>query len=368
MADNTTLNVGSGGDVIATDDIGGVKYQWVKAAFGVDGAVVPVSTIDPLPVTGSVANTLAAGSLQSAAIAAVNDALTIATNGAPAVAVQTVAGGTLSGTVLIEGSVDGGTTYGTMMSISGSAIATTAGTQLSTNANPSWVNAVGMSHVRFRCSAYTSGTSTIVARTSNAAALVHILNGALGSISTISGGVVPGTAATNLGKAEDAVHTSGDTGVAIWGVRSDAATTLTSADGDYSPIAVNPVGAVAAQVKPTGSVAWAFTQHRLASAAAGVNATNVKSGGGNLYGIYAVNVAAAVRYLKFYNKATAPTVGTDAPVWTILLPATSNTFIILQDAPRAFATGIGYGLTVGAPDGDTAGLTAGDVIMTLDYF
>jgi hypothetical protein len=30
MADNTTLNTGSGGDVIATDDIAGVKYQRVK--------------------------------------------------------------------------------------------------------------------------------------------------------------------------------------------------------------------------------------------------------------------------------------------------------------------------------------------------
>lgn len=34
MADNTELNLGSGGDVIATDDIGGVKYQIVKMTYG----------------------------------------------------------------------------------------------------------------------------------------------------------------------------------------------------------------------------------------------------------------------------------------------------------------------------------------------
>lgn len=34
MADNTTLNLGSGGDVIATDDIVGVKYQRVKLVDG----------------------------------------------------------------------------------------------------------------------------------------------------------------------------------------------------------------------------------------------------------------------------------------------------------------------------------------------
>lgn len=40
MADNTTLNTGSGGDVIATDDIAGVKYQRVKLSLGADGAAV----------------------------------------------------------------------------------------------------------------------------------------------------------------------------------------------------------------------------------------------------------------------------------------------------------------------------------------
>ena len=34
MSDNTTLNTGSGGDVIATDDIGGVKHQLVKTEWG----------------------------------------------------------------------------------------------------------------------------------------------------------------------------------------------------------------------------------------------------------------------------------------------------------------------------------------------
>lgn len=37
MADNTTLNTGTGGDVIASDDIGGVKYQRIKLIHGADG-------------------------------------------------------------------------------------------------------------------------------------------------------------------------------------------------------------------------------------------------------------------------------------------------------------------------------------------
>ena len=51
MADNTTLNVGTLGDVIATDDVGpGVKHQLVKVEFGADGAATMVEASAPLPV------------------------------------------------------------------------------------------------------------------------------------------------------------------------------------------------------------------------------------------------------------------------------------------------------------------------------
>ena len=44
MADNTTLNTGTGGDVIATDDIGGVKHQLVKVEWGAADAATQVTT------------------------------------------------------------------------------------------------------------------------------------------------------------------------------------------------------------------------------------------------------------------------------------------------------------------------------------
>lgn len=55
MADNTTLNTGTGGDVIATDDIGGVKYQRIKLVIGADNTNDgDVASGNPLPVTGSI--------------------------------------------------------------------------------------------------------------------------------------------------------------------------------------------------------------------------------------------------------------------------------------------------------------------------
>lgn len=54
MADNTTLDSGSGGDVIATDDIGGVKYPRGKIVIGADGVNDgDVSASNPLPVKGT---------------------------------------------------------------------------------------------------------------------------------------------------------------------------------------------------------------------------------------------------------------------------------------------------------------------------
>jgi hypothetical protein len=51
MADNTTLNAGSGGDVCASDDISGVKYQRIKLIHGADGTNDgDVSTTNPLPI------------------------------------------------------------------------------------------------------------------------------------------------------------------------------------------------------------------------------------------------------------------------------------------------------------------------------
>lgn len=50
MSDNLTLNVGTGGATLATDDIGGTHYQIVKVSFGALDTATPVSAANPLPV------------------------------------------------------------------------------------------------------------------------------------------------------------------------------------------------------------------------------------------------------------------------------------------------------------------------------
>jgi len=56
--------------------------------------------------------------------------------------------------------------------------------------------------------------------------------------------IVPGTGATNLGKEEDAAHSSGDTGVMALAVRNDVLEALGGSDGDYASLQVTKTGAL----------------------------------------------------------------------------------------------------------------------------
>lgn len=56
--------------------------------------------------------------------------------------------------------------------------------------------------------------------------------------------IIPGTGATNLGKAEDNPHTTGDVGVMALGVRNDTGAVLAGNDGDYIPFTTDATGAL----------------------------------------------------------------------------------------------------------------------------
>ena len=113
----------------------------------------------------------------------------------------------------------------------------------------------------------------------------------------------------------------------------------------------------------TGST---LTKHRLIAAAT-TNATSVKATAGQLYVVHAYNVSAAVKYLKLYNKASAPTVGTDTPVETHAIAAGAALRLDFTEHGNPFATGIAYALTGGGADADTTALAAGDVVLNMLY-
>ena len=188
-----------------------------------------------------------------------------------------------------------------------------------------------------------------------------------------------GTAATSLGKAEDAAHASGDTGVAVWSVRRDTAATGTSADGDYAslntdstghlwtriglalPAGTNVIGDVGLSGRTTGGL----TLHRRLST--GTDSTNVKNAAGQLFWGFVTNTNASARYIKFYNSASAPTLGSGTPILTFLVPPGSSGLQITAEQGLAFSTGIGYTLSTGATDADAVTVAANEIIVNLGY-
>jgi hypothetical protein len=92
---------------------------------------------------------------------------------------------------------------------------------------------------------------------------------------------------------------------------------------------------------------------------------NIKSSAGEIAGWYISNQASSVRYVKLYDKATAPA-STDTPLLTIAIPANSAANVL---APAGVNTTSGIGIrgTTGVADNDTGAPTANDIIVNLFY-
>lgn len=89
-----------------------------------------------------------------------------------------------------------------------------------------------------------SATLTV---TDGAGALNTIVDsGTITTVTTLTGTttLTPGTAAANLGKAEDAAHSSSDVGVMGLAVRLDSAASFAGTDGDYAPLQLDSAGAL----------------------------------------------------------------------------------------------------------------------------
>jgi hypothetical protein len=101
-------------------------------------------------------------------------------------------------------------------------------------------------------------------------------------------------------------------------------------------------------------------------AAASTNASLVKGGMGQVYGWYLFNAAAATRFVKLYNKATPPTVGTDLPWLTIGIPAGAAANV-WNGAGISFPAGIALATTVSMADSASDAVTASDLAVNIWY-
>lgn len=108
------------------------------------------------------------------------------------------------------------------------------------------------------------------------------------------------------------------------------------------------------------------TNYKLNSAAT-TNATSLKASAGRIHSLVLTNTSAAIKYFKLYNKATAPTVGTDVPVMVIGVPTLSTVVPVVSDIGMFFSTGIAFATTGLSTDADTTAVAVNDLLINAIY-
>jgi hypothetical protein len=137
---------------------------------------------------------------------------------------------------------------------------------------------------------------------------------------------------------------------------------------DVSPIiGTQPVSGTVTATVTGGTVLPVTPTTTFTNSAATNNAAVIKASAGTLWSVVAYNANAAARYVKFYNKATAPTVGTDVPVVVVAIPATSTLKIDGGSNGLRFATGIGIAIVTGAADSDNTAVAANDIKVATTF-
>jgi hypothetical protein len=108
-----------------------------------------------------------------------------------------------------------------------------------------------------------------------------------------------------------------------------------------------------------------------AVSAASNNATSAKASAGQVYAVTAFNTNAAPRYLKIYNKATAPAPATDAAllVAVFMIPGNTAGAGVVHNIDKGIAcgSGIGWALVTGMSDTDNTSTAAGECVAGVYY-
>lgn len=354
---NIVLNVGSGGAQAATfQDSGGRQHEEVVIQTQ-NGSSDPVSVsaANPLPVVQT--GPLLAG---SALIGSVG------VSGALPTGANTIGAVTQSGAWAVTGNVAAGATdSGNGVKISAvfnsAAPVYTTGQRadLQTDANgnlkvniAAGANAGGTSS-NFSSSFPGSGTAVGASNGTNMVPLLVDGSGNL-KINIAAGGVSSDN--------DNSTFTAGSTaGLPLMGVYNDSVSNATSGNVAVPRITVTRQLLVAPQAAVNGG----WSPGNVISAAT-TNTGTIKTSPGQLGSVIVINNGASWAYVKLFNKASAPTLGTDTPVHTIGVPPGGGASYPVP-AGVLFTTGIAYAITGGIALTDATAISANSVAFNYSY-
>lgn len=307
-----------------------------------------------------------------------------------------------------ELSFDGGTTWTPVQAVrtDSSTAETTTGNL--TNQTRAWdVYLGGATNFRVRNTAWTSGTQTVtlipiaisqdpvmtgtITLGTGAAVIGAVTQSGTWNVGTVTTVTTVSTLTniTNWGNIVDnAAFTDGTTRLLPAGFIFDdvAGTALTENDAAAARIDSKRAIVIVGEDGTTRAQKWAIDASGNLSvsnkatatgggtigkvlSAASTNATNLKNAAGKVHSFALLNTNAAVRYLHLYNKASAPTVGTDVPVATFAIPgaAAGAGVVVPTEVGANFGTGISYSLTTGPADTDNVAVAANEITGWILY-
>lgn len=388
MADNSTLDPGSGGDTIRDKDRAGVKTQIVgidinaagsevlgtgDATNGLDVDVTRVQGTVTVSGAVSVSAALPAGNNNIGDVDIASAPAQAADNGALPAVVDVVGGYDGTNVQVIKTDANGIVQTG----VNGTVPVTDNGGSLTVDGTVTANAGTGTMAVSAASLPLPSGAATAAKQpalgTAGAAAadVLTVQGIASGVAQPVSGTVTANAGTGPFPVSDNAGSLTVDAPVAtpVFVRLSDGSAAIATL-----PVSLASLPALVAGTATIGSVGLApqttggLTTATLISAAS-TNATSVKGSAGQLFFIQATNINAAVRYLKFYNKASAPTVGTDTPVLTFAIPGNTAGagFLVEVTNGLAFGTGIAYAITTGSSTADTGAVAASDIIVNLGY-
>jgi hypothetical protein len=114
-----------------------------------------------------------------------------------------------------------------------------------------------------------------------------------------------------------------------------------------------------------GSANWGPTSMLSVVSTASTNATNIKASAAQVFTLVASNTSLEFKFLKIFNKASAPTLGTDTPVLNIAIPPNSSVDVGTNTFALRLVLGLSYAITGGSALLDNTAVGAGDVCFSI---
>lgn len=226
--------------------------------------------------------------------------------------------GTFSATITFEGTTDGSNWH----ALSATQIGTTTIATTATTTGVYRLSVSGLTQIRARISAYTSGSVTAIGRATNAPFGPKVINAALAAGTASIGTVQPGNTA-------------------------------------------NTTPWLVSLIPPTtGGVSTCYL-----SSAASTNSTSCKASAGQLYNVRVINTTSTIYYLRLYNSSSAPTCSSATGfVESIPIPHGSGAGAGVANSltiGQTFGTGLGFCLTGGGGSTDNTNAATGVYISLL---